>query len=515
MASPQNHVVYTIPTLILAAKTLFDNEFPITSDNSKYTTYLAQHMYEVADGVEFDFHLHGREATNEESLSQLIWSIGTNHSYQGDPIHEFTNGLILSGVAGFKNLNKDATEIDQVFLKSIGVPAKEYLMLIFAIWAHAIDHVSINSEIVFGNSAAGASAKSALKKVLEMMSFKCSEPLSSEVFSHASAYTGKAIAESIFTRKPLIKVDESTYAISGHPFIQLQWTKRFLLVSRALAQRLSSGNSRTKLSQVIGERQEKFFAHLTTGWSKDSNFDEYEWSNRGNQKSPDRILFEKFGNNSEAVTLFQLKAKSLREGTLFARDFNDAVCDLGSSFNEMIYKSINFLWSLHEAAKNNSLNSLNSKLSLRILNSRECVLIGVCPDVPPIFSMKPIRDLLEAEIIKEVGLDKWQWLHQHFKNVYWHIISLTEFQAFLCIPDRRRNFHKAIKHYFRDEQIDRFLSRGDRSLPSSFRSFIIANYGTERDENSDRKINSIPDLRHIYDEFFEEAKQYLEFLKKQ
>ena len=85
------------------------------------------------------------------------------------------------------------------------------------------------------------------------------------------------------------------------------------------------------------------------------------------------------------------------------------------------------------------------------------------------------------------------------------IISLHEFEAFLCLPKSKQDFHKTIQAYFTDSRLetDPVSASG---LPDSYRSYIIKKYGKPNAHG--QYIEYLPELQSIFDNFAIETKEY-------
>lgn len=497
-----NQNVIALPSLILGVKNITEHLYPITLEGNRFSSCLeaAKHYYKPADGIERDEKI----STPEEAIRELTWTLSSNHQYQGDFLHDMVNTMILGGIYGFRSLTADTNIIDAHFQKNVGVTAKEYLIMLFSLWSVSVKDFVFHKDVFLKDSSEKDRLQGAFEAIIDSLSFKLNEPLSSLIFSHAKGYTGKAKSEAILNLRPLIQINENTYFCTGHPYLRIQSSRKFLPKSLFLA-RNDEGKASTRLGQSIGNRLEHFFKHLCDDWNPSGgHFDEYFYNINNQNLSPDRIAFEKF-KSQEIAILFQLKAKTLIEAAMFGGPFDKLKNDIQSAFSEMVYKSITFLKNAHDSIHQGSHNPDTKTISNRTLSAKKLVLIGISPDVPGIFSSKPLRTIIEEKVISEAGKETWDWLHSHYERVYWHIISLHEFQAFLCIPKNNQCFYKTIRAYFNHSRLETDPISPD-GFPSSYRSFIIEKYG--RKELGVPRIDHHPELKKIFDEFSSESVKY-------
>lgn len=506
MVTTKGQTVFSLPSLILAAKKINETYPLINKPTGNFESCIddAARLCEPAEGVDFDFCFSGKELTREETVRIILWITSSNHQYQGDMIHELANNLILSGLSTFKELPVNSTLIDQHFSRNVGVSGKEYFMTLIALWGITIKDFVINRKNVLRESPKKAQLEKALDSILDSLSFKVDEPLTSPLFNHAKNYSGKAKSEAIISLRPLIKIHDDVFFSAGQPYMKIQITRKFLPKALFYA-RKDSGDPRTELSQFFGARLEAFFKELCNKWNPEGgHFDEYFYDQSEAMQSPDRIAFEKHGNHEVAI-LFQLKAKTLLEASLFGGPFESVKKDIQSAFSEMIYKSIEYIKqakALHESGRH---HSSSEEITKRVLNAKKIVFMGVSPDVPAIFNSKPIREIVEEKIKEKVGEETWTWLHEHYGRVYWHIISLHEFQAFLCIPQNKQDFHKTVAAYFKDSRLES-ESISNAGFPDSYRSFVIKKYGSPNQHG--QYIQFLPELQDVFNDFVDEVKEH-------
>lgn len=498
----------TIPSVIIGAKILLNGIYPLFGPADQVDSCLiaAKHHYKDAEGIDFDFSVRNPTPSSENLVSMFAWVLSSNHLYQGDAIHEVANTLVLSGISSYKSLPVDTTLIDTHFANHVAVTAKEYLMTLLALWAYSRKDFIINKQSFLRHSENKERIASALESILESLSFRVDLPLTAPEFSHASTYSGKAKSEAIITLRPLIKVQDEVYLSSGQSYMALQMSRKFITKALFYA-RQDHGSAMSPLSTFIGEtRFERFFNELCSDWTGATGFSEYFYDYAGNSlKSPDRVVFESHGT-SEVATLFQLKGKPLLESSLFGGDYAKLVNDIGSAYAEMVYKTVQFLNSAKSLIASGRHNPSTKHITERIFGCRKILLIGVSPEIPPIFTTAPVRKILEDRVKTIVGQAMWDEVHTYFDKVYWHVISLTEFQAFLCLPKHKRDFHKTIQAYF---QLSRIETEpvNLHSIPDTYRSFVLKKYGVKvKGKNGYIKPNA--ELEALYKVFSEEAIKY-------
>ena len=504
--STKGHASFTLPSLILALKATIDS-YPIFDEpKSQFESCIdpAKDLYEYAEGIDFDSKFSSEFPNFEDALRMILWITSSNHQYQGDMPHELVNNLILSGIIGFRSIEADSKYIDKHFQKNIGVSGKEYLIALYVLWGITLKEFAINRKTVLENSPNKEKLEIALYSILDSLSFKVNEPIASSLFDHAKGYSGKARAEAIIARRPLIRVHDDMYFCCGQPYMKIQITRKFLPKALFLS-RQDEKTVNSNLSHLIGSRLESLFKELCNDWNPTGgHFDEYFYDRDCMNKSVDRVAFEMHGKN-EVALLFQLKAKTLVEASLFGGDFNVLKQDIQSAFSEMIYKSINFIKNAKSLIEKRQHNQATEELTLRILNAKKIVFIGISPDVPAIFTSKPVREIVEEKIRAEVGEETWSWFQKHYERIYWHVLSLHEFEAFLCLPKNKQDFHKTIAAYFLDSRLET-EPISESGIPDSYRSYILKKYKNPNEKSQYIKIH--PEFKKIFDQFIEEVKDH-------
>jgi hypothetical protein len=302
------------------------------------------------------------------------------------------------------------------------------------------------------------------------------------------------------------------YLSAGHPYLGLQMSRKFITKALYFARQDNKGSPITPLSSFIGEtRFESFFKDLCNDWTGSTGFDEYHYDQAGNSlKSADRIVFEKHGSG-EVATLFQLKGKPLLESSLFGGDYNKLVKDIGSAYAEMVYKTVQFIQGAKTLLDQGKHNPSTKHITERILKSKRLLLVGVSPEIPPIFTTAPVRKILEDKVISIVGQAAWDEIQSRYERVYWHILSLTEFQAFLCLPEHKRDFHKTMQSYFTNSRVET-EPINPLSIPDTYRSFILKKYGVKKERRG--YISPNEELMTIYKTFSAEALSYFGLTKQ-
>lgn len=502
--------VMTLPSLLIAAVSIAAKYPLVPPGQDQINTCLkeAKDHYGPAEGIDFDFAVEkGAGQSKDDILRTIIWILSSNHQYQGDMPHEMANNLILSGLSSFGSLKVDSQLIDNHFTKNVGVTAKEYFIILFALLSLAYKQFTFKKMELLRNIKHKEHMQPALEAVLTSLSFKSDEQLNSAIFGHSKDYSGKAKAEAIIALRPFLQVNDELFLCAGSPYLKIQCTRKFLPKALYFA-RQDTGKASNPLSNFIGEsRLEPFFKELCNIWApSEGHFDEYYYEPIDSAKSCDRIIFEKTDDGSEIAILVQLKAKTLIEASLFGGKFEAVKKDIQSAFSEMLYKSVNYLSAAKEKLEQGRHRSDSADITTRILAAKKIVFLGISPDVPPIFTSKPVREIVEEKVVSEVSAGSWKWLNEHYERVYWHIISLHEFEAFLCIPKEYQVFHRTIHDYFVESELETNPISADMGLPDSYRSYILKKYCTPGADG--KYIMFLPELQRVFDDFQKDIKSY-------
>jgi hypothetical protein len=507
--------VFALSTTVLEAIRNLPQDFPLIQ---RGTTLLnANNGFAInasidAEGVHPDYYVNARTSEEKRTAMTLnmIWTICENGIYQGDFIYKVANQLVLSGLVGFKNLPANPTRTEELFQRRLGISAYDYMMSLFALWTMAHNFGSVNVTSFIRSGPRKNELDQATQQVLNELSLRFNEFIPRSNTEPYINYTGKSKSLSLFTRWPMINLNDELYLFAGHPFVKIQSTSKFLTKALALA-RIEERIPDTQFSQFVGlERFEPFFRELCEIWAPEGgHYDEYVYLRRGNSKSADRIAFEKHGT-SKIVHLFQLKLKSLKEASHYGVTIDDVVSDLSGAFSRLISQTIKFLYALNQAKIAGNLAPEHEELSLRILAADKYSLIGIVPDLPSIFIFKQLRDKIIEGSEALLNQQEKVWYDQSLKRKFlWHIFDLSEFEIFISLPRTKRDFYKVLSKYLRDSRVDEYLIDNIGRLPYDFRSYMISKFGEAKLEDGSRRIDTIqPDLLDIYENLQNDIGRY-------
>lgn len=510
--TPDQYSIFGIATSLLAAKTLNEGAFPLLAQgNDQITSCIeaARHYTNHAEGVQGDDYCATDQPSREAILLNWIWVLCSNHVYQGDTVHRVANALILTGLYGFQELAPNSTETDKLFSqKTAAKCAKDYVSCLFALWTLTRHHIIVNRDAMLRGTPNEETLKPVLDEIVKQLSCHLNEPFTSKVFSFAATYSGKALAEAIFLRFPLITVADGRYLASGHPFLKGQMTNKFLPKCLALAREIE-GIPDTRYSGFIGDRLEAFLKQLCSYWDPSRGHeDEFEYlTSNGHEKSPDRIVFERRKNDETAV-LFECKVKLVKEATHTGASWKALESDLAASFSKSIAQGIKFLYDIHHGIKLDKLTPEKKAVCERLRKVKRVALVGLTPDLPPIFVSKPIRDLLMTKVKERTGDDVFDWFTTQYRHWYWHVLDLEELETFLTLPKRKRMFYYELSRYLKRSRIDVDQSPSGGKLPADFRNYLIWNHGAKSDSDEHRILESIPGLSAVFESQMEEIKKY-------
>ena len=517
---PGNITLPAIATVLLGLKRLVGHRFPLIDEDTtiQETTNPLRPLLVEGEGVYPDrfveyFHVNN-DASFRQALRTLTWTQCSNGQYQGRFMYQISNLLVLTGLAGFGQLQPNPVLVEQLFQDSINVSAMEYFQCLFALWTIGCQGIRFDSQRVYGGLTGNPNFERALRMVVDDLSFRVDEDIANPALSGYSGYSGKTLAEAIFSKKPLIQLTERNYLISGHPFLRIQMTVKFLQKALAFA-RIREGVPSTRFSQFVAGRLESFFGELCSAWNPIGGiFNEYLYSAQGNEKSPDKIIFEKQTRN-DVVTLVQIKTKMLRDETHFGISDGPLEDDVDTAFSEMISKSITYLFNLDIGLRTGTLNPQTAELSRRILAAKKVCLVGLSPFLPPIFSNFVFRQELIQKVQQNVGEEVWSWFtsrYEYKKKWFWHIIDLEEFEVFISSPPEKVNLFDEVSQYICQCAVDNYPFGPDPNptLPDNFRSFVIKRHPVLLpDSERGRRLDEIPELHSIFERFGDEVVNFL------
>lgn len=460
-----------------------------------------------ADGVDPDDFVTTKPNTPERVASAVrfaTWLLAENHAYQAPILNRVANTLVILGLKGFQRLEALPEKTDHLFREAVGITGYDYILTLFGLWAKARVDSLIDLPTFLPLQARDPDRREHLLAAVEELSLRFDKYRDADVFPVAQTYTGKGRACALFSRWPLIRLNETQFMSAGHPFLKIQIGTKTLTKVLAFARKKEERPS-TDYSTWAGHRLELFFGELCELWRPGEHFAEYEYMKQGNERSADRILFEQHGS-STVCCLFQLKLKMLSDASHFGASSEAMQKDLASSFSETIYKTIRFLVRASEAAKEGGLRYESADLTRQILSADRFCLIGIVPEMPSVFVFRDLRQQLLAEVLDHLRPAEREWFDRNSARCVWHVMDLDEFEFFLGLPADERHFYKRLTGYFRHAGVNGPLTNGG-TLPSNFRSYLINKYGERNAEaGSPRLFAPVPDLLAIYEGMVEDVK---------
>ena len=506
LASDKNISLYGLATaLYLSTENLNDTHplFPKGTTDLPMNEYLATVAATDAEGVQSDSYVNASTADERKASNVLhmIWILCENSIYQGDFVYKLVNQMIITGIVGFRNLPEDGDWTERLFQTQLGISAYDYFLALFGLWSLTQKFGHINTEKLIKDGSRKEELTKICQLVIDELSLKHNEYSKKAETAPYNTYSGKSLPLSLFSRWPLINLNDELYANAGHPFMTIQLTSKLLTKSLALA-RTEEKIGDTKYSQYLGlNRLEPFFSELCDIWQPSGgHYPEYEFEQKTNARSSDRIAFERHGS-SNIAHLFQLKLKSLKEASHYGVSIDPVLSDLKGAFSKLVSQSVKFLFALQKSANANKLRDEHKALSRRILSADKYCFIGIVPDLPSVFVFKQLRDQVIQDVEAALLADEKDWYDKHLKGKFlWHIMELPEFETFITLPEKNRDFYKILSKYLRDSQIDRHAIDENGFLPRNFRSYAIMKYGTKKLPDGSRKLGlHQPDLGDLFE----------------
>ncbi|MBY0383576.1 hypothetical protein K2X05_00320 [bacterium] len=431
--------------------------------------------------------------------------------FQQEVIYKVANTLVLSGIKPFRNLGVEKKPVDFLFKKHVGISAYDYYLLLFGLWINSERTPIFNIEHVLSKVRRKIEIVDIGKRLCLELSKTPADYHHSKLDKNIESLSAKYRGSAYFGLHPLIAIGSNFFACVAHPFLRTHVTSKFIQKALALAREEEPElQGRTTFSKFVGElRLEAYFRELCDEWGPSGgHHDEFIYSKE--MKSSDRIVFEDV-DGVPFGTLIQLKLKSLPTNVHFAESWDEIGNDFGKSFADCIFKSIKFLYNLQKANTGNQIDSKFRDLCSKILALENYCFLGVVPDLPPIFSICYARQALEAEVAKKISKDKKLsvWFHNSFPDGYlWHIMDLTEFQFILSAP-KDTSLAQEICLYVNGTGVDSEPLQGDQTMPPSFKNFLIARYGTEKNGGGKRLSNFNPRLLSIFTEAKDDVGYFL------
>jgi hypothetical protein len=464
----------------------------------------------AAEGVEpDDFVTSTGDERHAASLRYVIWLLAEHSIYQTSIVYRTANTLVLLGLKSFQNLEAQPDRTDRLFREQLGLEAYEYVRLLVGLWSQARRQSLVDTRTFLPPDLRDSEKRSRLIAVVDELSLKFDQYRDPSVFPAAAQYTGRARACAFFSRWPLIRLNEDQYVAAAPPFLKIQIATKSVTKALFLA-RSREGSGSTEYSGWLGRRLERFFAELCDLWRPGGHFGEYEYLRSGNDKSPDRIVFETHGTK-RVCCLFQLKLKMLSEATHFGASSETMQKDFASAFAETIYKTIRFLAKATTAAASGGLRDESAQLTRQIVTSDRFCLVGVVPDMPSIFNISDVRKWLMVEVLAHLTPQERHWFDRNFRRCIWHILDLDEFEWFLSIQPRHRELYKRLSGYIREAAVDAPFTLGG-TIPASFLSYLVNRYGEWDAERSHRRLTSyLPELFALFNEMTADVLNYFGF----
>jgi hypothetical protein len=367
IATPENRPVFTLATALLVALRELQRPYPYL--NTPSTPFMeapeiAERLATDAEGVFSDSYVafvrpsgpSDPLRTREELRLNAIWMLADNLIFQGDMLPRLGAALVLTGLAGFRRLRAEPDQTNGLFSRRLGVSAYDYVLVTLAIWAVSRGRPLIELPLL-RDGPPREEVERDTRKVVAMLARRADQMRDLSDAPTIAAYSGKSLPSALFQRWPLVQLNENQFLVSAPPFLKVQLTSKFLTKALAFARLESSPaeRGRTPYSAFVGQQRfEPFVRELCDLWCPGQHFDEYEYLRSGNQRSADRIVFERHGRGEVAI-LLQMKLKMVLEATHFGATADALTTDLGSALSETVYKSIQFLAALAKAEASGSL----------------------------------------------------------------------------------------------------------------------------------------------------------------
>lgn len=178
-----------------------------------------------ADGVEPDDFVTTKPNTSQRipaAVRFATWLLAENHAYQAPILNRVANALILLGLKGFQRLEALPQKTDHLFRQGVGLSAYEYLLTLFGVWSKARADSLIDLQTLLPVQARGPEHHERLRALVEQLSLRFDEYKDPTVTAFAQTYTGKARACALFSRWPLVRLNDTQFMSAGHPFLKIQ-----------------------------------------------------------------------------------------------------------------------------------------------------------------------------------------------------------------------------------------------------------------------------------------------------
>ncbi|MFY0523540.1 hypothetical protein ACN28I_10285 [Archangium gephyra] len=165
---------------------------------------LARYVAQQAEGIHSDEYLSAAQNTAKKAETiklNLINTICENAIFQGDITHKLANTLILLGLSGFKGLQTDSQQVENLFSQVTGIGARDYLRILLGMYALSLHgDLAINVEKFIKNAKDKTTLRTDVLKVAAASSRKINEARANWIPEPSRAYTGKAQGSAYFAR---------------------------------------------------------------------------------------------------------------------------------------------------------------------------------------------------------------------------------------------------------------------------------------------------------------------------
>jgi hypothetical protein len=221
---------------------------------------------------------------------------------------------------------------------------------------------------------------------------------------------------------------------------------------------------------------------------------------------PDCIVIEKYAKHS-VTTLVETKLKVLKEVTTGGDSFEALISDM-KIYSEVLEQSIQFLYNIEKRLDRDRTTKESLTVIDEVLLSKWICTLGICPELPPLFTFKTFRDLLREELEKKVQTngpklrpEMLTWFREKYaRNWYWNIIGLEEFEYVLTLPPKKRDLGYLLRRHLVDcGDLIPDISR-KRGFKANFRSYLIKNFA---DKNGTIELGD-PVIKRAFNEQFEQ-----------
>lgn len=440
----------------------------------------------------------------EKYLLLILRTRASNSILQLEFTNEIASIAILFGLKEFENLSIiEDTDFYSKFESKIGIHPKEYLYLLLSIWSISNTNICIDLKVFLENSKKRSEIQTSLDNLLNDITIF--PPLNKHdfKFNFLAPLKDSDKAVSLFTRYPLISLSQKHLLITSSHFLESLLLSKLMNKIRIISDSIND----PALNSTLSSRFEDYIYELF----KSSGFEpfrEYHYQRNNSNKSSDLIIFEKHGSE-ETCILIQVKLKLANDDILMPTEISTAKAGL-EKYYDFIERSLSFYKNLSLLQEAN-FNQDNIELSRRILNSKKVFMLGIAPQVHDLFCSSVPRSILKKEINKKFNdpnfLDSFIRTKNENKELYWHIMGVSDLITFLAQPDCHKKLFYNLRRYLKSEDVDNIDIRPDRTLPSNFKSFLIEKYHRSKMKKAFQPIQAISTS------LFDEMAEYLNLYK--